>query len=209
MNTLLISKNNLTKENLLNAAKLLIEAKLAIFPTETVYGLGAHVFNEKAIEKIYALKKRPKDKGLIVHISRIEDVEKVAIDIPDEFYILAEKFFPGPLTIVLKKNNKVPSNISMDSTIALRMPNCDSTLKLIDYVKDPIVGTSANISNEKSPVRVEDVMKDFFNKVDVILDGGECKVKIPSTIISLVEEKPKMIRIGSISEKQILKTIKY
>ncbi len=203
METLKFSKNNLTDENLKKAAKLLIESKIAIFPTETVYGLGAHLFKEEAIEKIYALKQRPKDKGLIVHLAMIEDVEKVAKDIPDDFYILAEKFFPGPLTIILKKNKNVSSNVSKDSTVAVRMPNCEHTLKLINFVQAPIVGTSANISNEKSPIKVEEVMKDFLNKIDVIIDGGECKIKIPSTIISLIDKPFKMIRKGSISEKQI------
>jgi L-threonylcarbamoyladenylate synthase len=204
MKTIIFSKNDLlTEENLKKTANLILESKIVIFPTETVYGLGAHVFREDAIEKIYELKHRPKEKGLIVHIGKIEDVKKVAKDIPDEFYLLAELFFPGPLTIILKKNNKVPSNVTKDSTIAVRMPDCQYTLKLINLVQDPIVGTSANISNNKSPIRADEVMKDFLNKVDVIIDGGECLVKIPSTIISLIDKPYKMIRKGSISEKQI------
>lgn len=203
METLIFSKNNLTDENLKRAALLLVDSKIAIFPTETVYGIGAHVFREDAIEKIYSLKQRPKEKGLIVHISKIEDVAKVAKDIPDEFYILAKKFFPGPLTIVLKKNKNIPSNISKDNTIAVRMPDSEIALKLIDFVQDPIVGTSANISNEKSAICIDEVMKDFFNKIDVIIDGGVSKIKIPSTIISLVEKPYRIIRKGVILENQI------
>lgn len=208
MNTWIISKKSLTDENLKKAASLLLESKTAIFPTETVYGIGCHVFSEEAIEKIYALKQRPKEKGLIVHLGNIEDVVKVAEDIPDDFYLLAKKFFPGPLTVVLKKKQNVPSNVSKDSTIAVRMPSSEHTLKLINLIQDPIAGSSANISNRKSPILAEETLKDFFNKVDIIIDGGQCEVKIPSTIISLVEKPYKIIRKGSISQDQIQKILK-
>jgi len=209
MKTIIFSKKDLTDVNLKKVVKLLLDSKLIIFPTETVYGLGAHVFKKEAIEKIYALKKRPKEKGLIVHLGKIEDVVKVAKEIPDEFYLLAEKFFPGPLSIVLKKNQNVPSNISKDSTIAVRMPDCIITIKLINLLQDPIVGTSANLSNKKSPTLVKAVMNDFLNKAAVIIDGGESKIKIPSTIISLVEKPYKILRTGFISEKQIKDVLKY
>ena len=208
MNTLVITKKNLTDENLKKAADLLLMSKIAIFPTETVYGIGCHAFKEEAIEKIYELKQRPKDKGLIVHLGKIEDAEKVAKEIPDDYYLLANEFFPGPLSIVLKKKQGLPSNISKDSTVAVRMPNCLCTLKFINFVQDPIVGTSANISNEKNPVTADEAMKDFFNKVDILIDAGECRIKVPSTIISLVEKPYKIIRKGSISEEQIKKFLK-
>lgn len=208
MKTLILSKNELTDETLKKTAQLLLDSKIVAFPTETVYGLGAHMFREEAIEKIYLLKKRSKNKSLIVHLSKIEDVEKVADEIPDNFYLLAKEFFPGPLTIVLKKRRNVPLNISNDSTIAVRMPDCKYTKKLIEYVKDPIVGTSANISNEKNPICASDVMEVFFNKIDAIIDAGECQIKIPSTIVSLVDKPYRIIRTGTISKKQIEKVLK-
>lgn len=209
MKTLFFSKETLTDLNLQRIAKLLLESKTVIFPTETVYGLGACVFKEDAVEKIYNLKQRSKEKSLSVLLGKIEDVEKVAQEIPDDFYLLAEKFFPGPLSVILKKHSRVPTNVSKDATIAVRMPNHDITLKLINYVQDPIIGTSANISNEKSPVCVKEVMKDFINKIDIIIDGGECKIKIPSTIISLVEKPYKILRKGSILEDQIFEALKF
>ncbi|MFA6118895.1 MAG: L-threonylcarbamoyladenylate synthase [Parachlamydiales bacterium] len=208
MKTLILSKDELTDRNLQKAAKLILESKIVAFPTETVYGLGAHVFDEGAIEEIFTLKQRPKNKSLIVHLGKIEDVDKVAVDVPDEFYLLAENFFPGPLTIILKKNSRVPSNVSSDSTIAVRMPDNIYTLKLINFVKDPIVGSSANISSEKNPVCADDVIKTFNNKIDVIIDGGECPLKVPSTIIDLVQKPFKILRQGSITQDQIDQVIK-
>lgn len=208
MKTLILSKKDLTDENLRQVAKMLQNSKTIIFPTETVYGVGAHVFRDEAIEKIYDLKNRPKDKGLIVHLGKIQDVEKVAKDIPDEFYLLAQKFFPGPLTIVLKKNPKVSNFVSKDDTIAVRMPSCDVALKLINFVQDPIVGTSANISNEKAPISANETFDKFLDKVDVIIDAGICELKIPSTIVSLLEKPPKILRVGSILPQQIFDVLK-
>ncbi|NGX29434.1 MAG: Threonylcarbamoyl-AMP synthase [Candidatus Anoxychlamydiales bacterium] len=208
MKTKIFSKKNLTDQNFKNIVDYLNESKVIAFPTETVYGLGAHMFKEEAIEKIYTLKKRDKNKALIVHLGSIEDVKRVAIKIPNDFYILANRFFPGPLTIILKKNPKISSLISSDLTIALRMPDNYYTQKLINLLGSPIVGTSANISNRKSPVNAKMVLDAFLNKIPAIIDTGECELKIPSTIISLVEKPYKILRIGSISKEQIDKTLK-
>lgn len=203
MDTKIFSKKDLSDQNLKNLVGFLEESKVIAFPTETVYGLGAHVFKKEAIEKIYALKKRDKNKALIVHLGKVEDVKKVAKEIPKDFYKLANIFFPGPLTIVLKKKDNISSLISSDSTIAVRMPDNYYTQKLINYLKNPIVGTSANISNSKSPINAKMVLDTFFNKIPAIIDTGICEIKIPSTIISLVENPYKILRIGSISKDQI------
>ena len=208
MNTKVFSKKDLCEQNLKNIAGYLSESQVIAFPTETVYGLGAHMFKEEAIKKIYALKKRDKNKALIVHLGSIEDVKRVAIEIPNDFYTLASRFFPGPLTIILKKNPEISSLISSDSTIALRMPDNYYTQKLINLLGSPIVGTSANISNQKSPVSAKMVIDAFFNKISAIIDTGECSLKIPSTIISLVDKPYKILRTGSISKDQIDKALK-
>jgi len=208
MNTKVYSKKDLNEQNLKNIVGYLTESQVIAFPTETVYGLGAHMFNEKAIKKIYDLKKRDKNKALIVHLGSIEDVKKIAIDIPNDFYVLANRFFPGPLTIILKKNPKISSLISSDSTIALRMPDNFYTQKIINLLKTPIVGTSANISNKMSPTNTKMVLDAFINKIPAIIDTGECELKIPSTIISLVDKPYKILRIGSISKNQIDKALK-
>lgn len=203
MNTKVFSKKDLTYQNLKNIVDYLEDSQVVAFPTETVYGLGAHMFKEDAIKKIYALKKRDKNKALIVHLGSIEDVKRVAIEIPNDFYTLASRFFPGPLTIILKKNPEISSLISSDSTIALRMPDNLYTQKIINLLGSPIVGTSANISNQKSPVSAKMVLDAFINKIPAIVDTGECELKIPSTIISLVEKPYKILRTGSISKDQI------
>ena len=208
MNTKVFSKKNLSEQNLKNIVDYLNESQVIAFPTETVYGLGAHMFKEEAIKKIYALKKRDKNKALIIHLGAIEDVKKVAIEIPNDFYVLANRFFPGPLTIILKKNPEISSLISSDSTIALRMPDNLYTQKIINLLGSPIVGTSANISNHKSPVSAKIVLDAFLNKIPAVIDTGECELKIPSTIISLVDKPYKILRTGSISKDQIDKVLK-
>ncbi len=207
MNTKIFTKKDLTDQNFKSLVKFLKNSKVIAFPTETVYGLGAHMLKEKAIEKIYALKKREKNKALMVHIGSIEDVKKVAIEIPKDFYVLAKFFFPGPLTIILKKRQDVSSLISSSSTIAVRM--CDNfyTQKLINLLGCPIVGTSANISNEKNSISAKEVLDIFSNKISAIIDTGICKIKIPSTIISLVQKPYKILRVGSISKDQISKVL--
>jgi len=203
MQTLIFFKKQINDEILKKAADLLNQSKIVAFPTETVYGIGAHIFKEDALEKIYKLKNRPKDKGLIVHLGKIQDVLKVACDIPDEFYLLAKYFFPGPLTLVLKKKKEISKLISNDKTIAVRMPDCKYTTRLIEYVKDPIVGTSANISDDKNPICIEDVISIFSNKIDAVIDGGECPIKKPSTILDLTITPYRILRQGSITKDEL------
>ncbi len=202
------SKDNLDFKSYQKIAQIANNGDVIAFPTETVYGLGANIFCVDAIQKIYELKNRPKNKALIVHISKIEDVLKVAREIPKDFYKLANRFFPGPLTVILKRHPKVPDIICREDTVAVRMPDNDIARQLIDYIKEPIVGTSANISNEKSPVCLEDVKNTFFNKLPVIIDGGRCPVQIPSTIIDLTKDKYEILRAGSISLDEIQEVLK-
>ncbi|MBN2479013.1 MAG: threonylcarbamoyl-AMP synthase [Parachlamydiales bacterium] len=191
------------EKNIERAANYIKAGKVIGFATETVYGLGASIYNEKAIDEIYRLKNRTLTKALIVHLGKISDVLKVAIDIPDDFYILAKFFFPGPLSVILKKRNDIAKNISLNDTVAVRMPNFPTTLKMINLIGFPIVGTSANISNEKNPISAQDVLNSFNNKIDLILDGGECLLKLPSTIIDLTQIPYKILRYGKISKEEI------
>lgn len=194
-------------ENILKAAKFIKEGKIVAFPTETVYGLAADPRNEKALKKLYELKKRPLNKSFIVHLGKISDVEKVAVDIPKSFYLLAEKFFPGPLTLVLRKNPGLSPLISNDDTIAVRMPNHSMALRLIELVGYPIIGTSANLSGQDNLFTAKDVEYHFKEKLAAILDGGECSLKTPSTILSLLIKKPLLLRRGSITYEEIEKVI--
>lgn len=199
MDTLQLQEETLDLENISKALK---DGEVIAFPTETVYGLGALISNEEALKKIYLLKERPERKALIVHISKIEDVKKVAKDIPKIFYLLASHFFPGPVSFILKKRNDLSPLVSSYDTVAVRMPAHGLTLKLIDFLKEPIVGTSANISNEKNPVTFKDVLSAFGGKIHAIIDGGICPIGIPSTIIDLTDGM-KILREGFITIDQI------
>lgn len=192
------------QKKILLAAELLRKGEVVAFPTETVYGLGARVFDEKAIQKIYALKGRPSDNPLIVHIGREEEIELLAAQIPDDAYLLQKHFFPGPLTLVLKRNQRVPSIVSAGlPTIALRMPSHPIALKLIQTLEEPIAAPSANLSGRPSPTRREHVLEDFQEKIPLILDGGPCEWGIESTVISLVHPQPMLLRPGVIKKEEI------
>lgn len=178
------------------------------FPTETVYGLGAYLSNEDAIKRIFELKKRAHNKPFIIHLASFEDVIKVAEDIPHQFYKLAKVFMPGPLTIVLKKKKNISSSISSSDTIAVRVPDHPLTLKLLKELREPIVGTSANISNETAAVTASEVLNIFDGKIQIVIDGGEAQLKLPSTVLSLIDGL-KILRAGKITLEQINSVLKF
>jgi L-threonylcarbamoyladenylate synthase len=193
----------LTADQIDQAAALMRDGELVAFPTETVYGLGAGIFRELAIQKIFRAKGRPSDNPLIAHIAHLEDVEKIAIDIPPSFYLLAEAFFPGPLTVVLKRHPDVPSCVSGGlETIAVRMPSHLLARALIEQVGEPIVAPSANLSGKPSSTNAQHVLHDFAGKIAAVLDGGECPIGIESTVISLYDQ-PVLLRPGAITRLQL------
>jgi L-threonylcarbamoyladenylate synthase len=186
------------------AADLLKKGELVAFPTETVYGLGAPVFDEAAIEKIFHVKGRPADNPLIVHIAHLDQVKQIAVDIPEEFYALAEKFFPGPLTIVLKKHPSVPSIVSGGlETIAIRMPRHPIAQQLILAIGQPLVAPSANLSGKPSSTTAKHVIGDFIGKIRGVIDGGPTEYGIESTVVNLVSETPCLLRPGTILREEI------
>jgi L-threonylcarbamoyladenylate synthase len=193
----------LSPDQIQEAADLLRQGKLVAFPTETVYGLGAPVFNPQAIAQIFLAKGRPADNPLIAHISSLDQVPLIACDIPDDFYKLAEAFFPGPLTVVLKKRPEVPGIVSGGlKTIAVRMPRHPVAQQLIALVGEPLVAPSANISGRPSSTSVAHVIADFDQKIAAVIDGGETEYGIESTVVSLIG-KPFLLRPGAISQEQI------
>ncbi|MFY7843436.1 MAG: L-threonylcarbamoyladenylate synthase [Rhabdochlamydiaceae bacterium] len=195
----------LIESELDQAVSLLKEGKVVAFPTETVYGLGAVLSNQEAVQKIFSLKKRPQDNPLIVHIADVEDVYHIAKEIPKEFFFLAEKFFPGPLTIILPKSNFVSDLVSAGSdTVAFRMPNHPMALELIRKVEEPLVAPSANLSGKPSGTRVSHIMHDFSGSLDAVLDGGECSIGIESTVLNLCHPKePIILRPGAVGHKEL------
>jgi L-threonylcarbamoyladenylate synthase len=175
-----------------------------IFPTETVYGLGAPLFNERAVKKIFEIKGRPSDNPLIAHISSLDQAEVLAEELDDRFYTLAESFWPGPLAIVVKRRPGVPALVSAGHpTIAIRMPSHLVARKLIDGLGEAIVAPSANMSGRPSPTRVEDALEDLNGKVEFAIDGGVCAVGIESSVISLVGAVPTLLRPGKITREML------
>ncbi|WP_297516505.1 L-threonylcarbamoyladenylate synthase [Thermococcus sp.] len=189
------------------AGRLIIEGKLVAFPTETVYGLGADALNENAVRRIFEAKGRPADNPLIVHIADFNDLKKLAREIPEEARLLAEKFWPGPLTLVLPKREEVPlvTTGGLD-TVAVRMPAHPIALALI-RASTPIAAPSANISGKPSPTLAEHVVDDFYGRIEAIIDGGPTWVGVESTVIDLSSERPTLLRPGGLPLEEIEKVI--
>lgn len=182
------------------AGQVLLEGGLVAFPTETVYGLGGNALDPLASKKIYAAKGRPSDNPLIVHIAKLEDLEQIVEQVPKAAWILARKFWPGPLTMILPKNARVPAETTggLDS-VAVRMPSHPVALALIAAGGGFVAAPSANTSGRPSPTRAEHVAEDLGECIEMILDGGEVGIGIESTIVDLTEEIPTVLRPGYIS----------
>ncbi len=187
-----------------HAAELLRRGKLVAFPTETVYGLGANALNAAAIEHIFEVKGRPSSSPIIVHVSNHEMVGRVASSWPDKARILAGRFWPGPLTLVVPKTLEVPDIVTAGlPTVGVRMPAHPVALALIEAAQLPVAAPSANRFTELSPSTAEHVRRGLGERVDYILDGGSCPVGIESTVLSLAGEVPVLLRPGAISGRQI------
>ena len=190
------------------AAYTIRNGGLVAFPTETVYGIGANSFNERAIMKIFQAKGRPQDNPLIIHVSDIKTVNELVDKIPVKAKILMDKFWPGPLTLIFKKSSKVPiANTAGLDTVAIRMPSNKIAYLLIKEAGVPISAPSANISGRPSPTDAVHVIEDLEGKVDIIIDGGSCDVGVESTVIDLTVETPMILRPGAITKAMIEKFI--
>jgi len=186
------------------AAKIIKGGGVVAFPTETVYGLGADAFNPLAVARIFEVKRRPYFDPLIVHVANPSDVKKLAKETPSNAKKLIERFWPGPLTIVLLKEEKIPDIVTAGLlTLAIRMPNHPMALALIEESKCPIAAPSANPFGYLSPTTAEHVRDQLGEEVDLILDGGPCPVGVESTIVSFLEEKPVLLRPGGVSLEEI------
>lgn len=185
-------------------ARIIADGGLVVFPTETVYGIGANALDTNAVSKIFKAKGRPQDNPLIVHISSINDMDKLVSEIPENAKKLAEKFWPGPLTMIMKKSDIIPENISAGlDTVAIRLPSHPIAKELIEKSGVPIAAPSANISGRPSPTSAEHCTFDLMGKVDLILDGGHCEVGLESTVVSLIGDIPVLLRPGKITPEQI------
>ena len=195
---------NIDENAIQEAAALIASGELVAFPTETVYGLGADALHPEASKKIYAAKGRPSDNPLIVHICKFEELESIAKLVPPQARKLADAFWPGPLTMIVWKNDKVPYETTggMD-TVAIRMPNHPIALKLIEQSGCLIAAPSANTSGKPSPTEAAHVALDLDGKIPMILDGGPVGIGIESTIIDLTEDMPMILRPGYITQQML------
>ncbi len=195
-----------SEKEIREAASIIISGGVIAFPTETVYGLGANAFDEKAVKKIFEIKKRPPDNPLIVHIADKKDIFIVGRDIPPFALLLAKKFWPGPLTMVIPKNPSIPDIVSGGlDTVAVRMPAHPVALKLIRLASVPIAAPSANPAGKPSATQYHHVKKYFGDKIKVL--KGKVKIGIESTVIDLTQKPPVILRPGSVSKDEIEKVI--
>jgi L-threonylcarbamoyladenylate synthase len=186
------------------AASLLRAGKLVAFPTETVYGLGANALDAAAVARIFEAKGRPATSPIIVHVSNMEMVHEVAAEWPPAAQVLAQTFWPGPLTLVLKKQAAVPALVTAGlETVGVRMPSHPVALALIEAAQLPIAAPSANRFTQLSPTTAEHVRVGLGDRVDYILDGGPCAVGIESTVLSLADDVPVLLRPGGVARQQI------
>lgn len=210
MNTILrkTDSNNINMEVIREAGEIIKRGGLVAFPTETVYGLGANALDEDASAKIYAAKGRPSDNPLIVHIAEIEDLDKIVTEIPQKAKLLADKFWPGPLTMIFSKSDMVPLGTTGGlNTVAVRMPDHGLALELIKASGGYVAAPSANTSGRPSPTKASHVAEDMNGKIDMIIDGGMVGIGIESTIVDVSTETPMILRPGYINKEMLEEVI--
>ncbi len=190
------------------AAELILQGKLVAIPTETVYGLGANGLDEAAVAKIFEAKGRPQDNPLILHIAETAQIDEFCHHVPKAAYALAEKFWPGPLTMVLPARNRVPKRTTGGlSTVALRCPDCGVTREIIRLAGVPLAAPSANISGKPSTTTAQHVLHDHGGRIAAIVDDGPCRVGLESTIVDLTERRPRLLRPGGITPEQLIEVL--
>jgi len=203
-----------SRESIVQGAKILRDGGLVAFPTETVYGLGADAFNPCALAKIFDVKKRPHFDPLIIHISTIDSLYKIADfseiknDVKEKLFLLAENLWPGPLSIIVPKNKNIPGIATAGSrTVAVRVPDNDTALKLISLSSGAVAAPSANPFGSLSPTKAEHVRDSLGDKVDLIIDGGPARIGIESTVIDITGTRVKILRPGGAPREAIEKLI--
>ena len=202
MKTLILNENDIEK-----AAQIIKKGGLVAMPTETVYGLAANALDGKAVAKIFKAKGRPMDNPLIVHISDISQIYSLVSEFPEKAKILADKFWAGPLTIILPKSDIIPDEVSAGlDTVAVRFPSNEIARKLIS-LSMPLAAPSANLSGSPSPTNARHVRDDMNGRIDAIIDGGECEVGVESTVITLATDIPRLLRPGGITVEQLREAI--
>lgn len=196
------------EEALREAGAVMQRGGLVAFPTETVYGLGGDALNRESSRKIYAAKGRPSDNPLIVHIYRFDDIYEITDNVPEAAKKIADAFWPGPLTMILPKSDRMPPETTGGlNTVAVRMPSHPVAQKLIEYSGGYVAAPSANTSGRPSPTVAKYVEEDMLGKIDIIIDGGEVGIGLESTIIDLTVEPPQILRPGYITREMLAEVL--
>lgn len=190
------------------AAAIIRKGGLVAFPTETVYGLGANALDGEAVDKIFRIKKRPSSDPIIVHISDMDQLETVVKAVPELARGLAERFWPGPLTMIMQRSDYIPANVSAGlPTVAVRMPSHKVSIALIRESGVPIAAPSANIFSRPSSTKAQHIIDDFSDSVDMILDGGDSTIGLESTVLDLTSDPPVLLRPGGTSMEELKQVI--
>ena len=183
-------RKEIDDEKLKDSARILKHGGIVVFPTETVYGIGANIWDETAVKRLYEVKQRPFDKPISLLVSSIDMINEVAKDITELEYALMKEFFPGSFTIILKKKDIVPNIVTANlDTVGIRLPANEIALRLIKYAEIPIATTSSNISWKPSVTNLGDVMSEFEGKVDCFINGGPSEIGVASTIVQVIDAK--------------------
>lgn len=197
-----------TDINIMRCASKLKAGELVAFPTETVYALGAIATDAQAVKKVFEVKNRPTDKALIVAVSKKSDIQKVVKSIPQKAQILIDKFMPGALTLVLDRADIIPDEVTAGSdSVAVRIPDNIIAKKLIELAGAPVVVPSANTADKASPTLAQHVKDDLDGKIEYVLDGGESKIGIESTIVDMRTDPPIVLRAGGVTVEQLKQAI--
>ena len=186
------------------ARRILRSGRVVAFPTDTVYGVGAHAFQPEAVAALYVAKNRPTSKAIPILVAQIEDITRVARQIPVIAWELAERFWPGGLTLVLPRAEKVPPIVTANGdTVAIRCPDHSIPLVLVNAIGAPLAATSANLSGRPSPTTAGQVVEQLAGRVPLIIDGGECPGGVPSTVVDLSTSPPHLLRVGAVSPGEL------
>ncbi len=199
-----INSQNPEQELIEECANIINNGGSVVYPTETVYGLGVDVFNDEACSRVFDIKERDRSKSLIVHVCNIDDVYKVAKNIPENAVKLMKKYWPGELTIILEKSELISDIVSQNKNVGVRIPNNKIELEIIKRSKTCITGTSANLSGKESITDPAKAFEELEGRVDIVIDGGICNTGVPSTIVDMSGGEIKLIREGNIKFADIL-----
>ncbi|MBQ5995661.1 MAG: threonylcarbamoyl-AMP synthase [Clostridia bacterium] len=208
MQTKILDYTTQKQEALGQAKSLILSGEVVAIPTETVYGIAANALDGEAVKKIYVAKGRPSDNPLIVHISELSQAQALVKEIPEKVKLMAERFWPGPLTMIMKKSSLVPDITSGGlDTVAVRMPKSQAARDIINACGVPLAAPSANLSGSPSPTNADYVFADMNGRIPLIIDAGPCEIGVESTVISFTGEKPRLLRPGGVTFEQITELI--